>query len=166
MTEGYGAEELGAEGLGGPPKSGWAKMVPELHVADLAASLAFWRDLLGFQIAYGRPAERFVYLEHADRAQVMLCQRNGRFETGAMAYPLSQGAMFQVYVTGIEPVLAALTARNWPIYLGPREVWRRVGARDSGQREVFVQDPDGYLVMVAADLGWRAVASTPVGPVG
>jgi hypothetical protein len=74
--------------------------------------------------------------------------------------------MFQVYMTGIEPVLTALTARNWPIYLGPREIWRQVGARESGQREVFVQDPDGYLVMVASDLGWRAVTSTPVAPPG
>lgn len=143
------------EAQGAPPKSGWAKMVPELHVTDIAVSLAFWRDLLGFQIAYDRPAERFVYLEHTDGAQVMLCQRNGRFETGAMAHPLGQGVMFQVYMASIEPVLAALAARNWPIYLGPREVWRQVGARDSGQREVFVQDPDGYLVMVAADLGWQ-----------
>jgi catechol 2,3-dioxygenase-like lactoylglutathione lyase family enzyme len=141
-------------------------MVPELHVTDIVASLAFWRDLLGFAIAYERPAEKFIYLEHADGAQAMLCQRNGRFETGAMTHPLGQGVMFQVYMTGIEPVLTALTARNWPIYLGPREIWRQVGARESGQREVFVQDPDGYLVMVASDLGWRAVTSTPVAPPG
>ena len=151
---------------GGPPRSGWAKMVPELHVTDIDASLIFWRDLLGFRIAYERPAERFVYLEHADGAQIMLCQRNGRFETGGMAHPLGQGVMFQVYMTSIEPVLTALATRNWPIYLGPREAWRRVGGRDTGQREVFVQDPDGYLVMVAADLGWRDRASTSAGPLG
>jgi catechol 2,3-dioxygenase-like lactoylglutathione lyase family enzyme len=151
---------------GGPPKSGWARMVPELHVTDIAASLAFWRGALGFGIAYERPAERFVYLEHADGAQIMLCQRNGRFETGPMARPLGQGVMFQVYVTDLEPVLAMLAARSWPIYLGPREVWRRVGARDQGQREVFVQDPDGYLAMVAADLGWRPATSTPIASLG
>jgi hypothetical protein len=29
------------------------------------------------------------------------------------------------------------------------------GDREAGQREVFVQDPDGYLVMIAHDLGER-----------
>ena len=38
-----------------PPKSGWAKMVSELHVNDLDASLAFWKDIIGFEIAYQRP---------------------------------------------------------------------------------------------------------------
>jgi catechol 2,3-dioxygenase-like lactoylglutathione lyase family enzyme len=134
-------------------------MVPELHVTDLATSLRFWREILGFAIAYQRPAERFVYLEHADGAQVMLCQRHGRFETGSTQSPLGQGAMFQVYVDTIEPILGALNAAGWPIYLGQREVWRRTGEQESGQREVFVQDPDGYLLMLATSIGRRAAAS-------
>ena len=145
--------------FGAPPRHGWARMVPELHVTDLATSLGFWRDFLGFAIAYQRPAERFAYLEHADGAQVMLCQRNGRFETGPMQHPLGQGAMFQVYADTIEPMLTALAAAGWPIYLGPREVWRRTGDQESGQREVFVQDPDGHLLMLAAAIGTRAVSS-------
>ena len=145
--------------FGAVPRHGWARMVPELHVTDLATSLRFWREILGFAIAYQRPAERFVYLEHADGAQVMLCQRHGRFETGPMQSPLGQGAMFQVYVDTIEPILGALNAAGWPIYLGPREVWRRTGEQESGQREVFVQDPDGYLLMLATSIGRRAAAS-------
>jgi hypothetical protein len=46
----------------GPPKSGWAKLAPELHVNDIEASLAFWRGILVFAIAYQRPEEKFVYL--------------------------------------------------------------------------------------------------------
>jgi len=34
-------------------------------------------------------------------------------------------------------------------------VWLSVGDREAGQREIFVLDPDGYLVMVADDLGER-----------
>ncbi len=85
----------------------------------------------------------------------MLCQRHGRFETGPLAPPLGQGAMFQIYLERLEPVLQALGTRNWPIYLGPREVWRQVGGEEHGQREVFVQDPDGYLLMLAEHLGIR-----------
>ncbi len=140
---------------GAPPRTGWARMVVELHVNDLAESLSFWRDVLGFQTAFERVEERFVYLEHAQGHQIMLCQRHGRFETGPLDRPLGPGAMLQIYLQDIAPVLQALTARNWAIYLGPREVWRRTGDRETGQREVFVQDPDGYLIMVAHNIGER-----------
>ena len=36
---------------GSPPMTGWAKLVPELLVSDIAASTAFWCDRLGFVIA-------------------------------------------------------------------------------------------------------------------
>jgi hypothetical protein len=88
----------------------------------------------------------------------MLCQRNGRFETGPLDPPLGQGAMFQIYFGDIGPVLSALSARGWPIYLGPQEVWRRTGDCESGQREVLVQDPDGYRLMVAENMGRRPLS--------
>jgi catechol 2,3-dioxygenase-like lactoylglutathione lyase family enzyme len=141
-----------------PPKTGWAKIVTELHVADLDASLAFWRNIIGFEIAFGREEEKFVYLEHPEGQQIMLCQRHGRFETGPMSPPLGQGAMFQIYFRDIGSILARLVAQNWPIYLGPRQVWRRTGDRESGQQEVFVQDPDGYLLMLAQSIGERFLA--------
>lgn len=139
----------------GPLRSGWARMIVELHVNDLAASLSFWQGVLGFGIAFDRPEEGFVYLEHPEGPQMMLCQRHGRFETGPLESPLGQGAMFQIYLADIEPVLTQLAERDWPIYLGPRVVWRATGDHESGQREVFVQDPDGYLLMVAQNIGRR-----------
>jgi catechol 2,3-dioxygenase-like lactoylglutathione lyase family enzyme len=137
------------------PKTGWAKMVTELHVADLTISLDFWSNIIGFEIAFKREEEKFVYLEHAEGQQIMLCQRHGRFETGPMQPPLGQGAMFQIYFEDASSILDNLVARNWPIYLGPREIWRKTGDRESGQQEVFVQDPDGYLVMLAQSIGQR-----------
>jgi catechol 2,3-dioxygenase-like lactoylglutathione lyase family enzyme len=138
-------------------------MVVELHVNDLAASLSFWQGVLAFGVTFERPEERFAYLEHAEGHQIMLCQRHGRFETGPLDLPLGQGAMFQFYFADIAPVLAALAERDWPIYLGPREVWRATGAYESGQREVFVQDPDGYLLMVAQNIGRRPLQNQAVG---
>lgn len=145
-----------ANELDGPPKSGWASFVAELHVGDLDMSLSFWRDVLGFGVAYRRGSERFVYLEREDGSQIMLCQQNGRFETGNMDRPLGRGVMFQLYIDDLESFLARLEERQLPIYRGPREVWRAVGSSEAGQREVFVQDPDGYLVMVAQRIGTRA----------
>ncbi len=141
-----------------PPKSGWANIVTELHVTDLEVSLAFWKNIIGFEIAYSREEEKFVYLEHPEGQQIMLCQRHGRFETGPMQPPLGQGAMFQIYFRDISSILARLVTQKWPIYLGPREVWRKTGDRQSGQQEVFVQDPDGYLLMLAQGIGERVLA--------
>jgi catechol 2,3-dioxygenase-like lactoylglutathione lyase family enzyme len=134
-------------------------MVAELHVSDLDASLVFWRDIIGFDIAYRRDEEKFVYLEHAEGQQIMLCQRHGRFETGPLQYPLGQGAMLQIYFEDIGSILTDLADRNWPLCLGPREVWRKAGDRERGQREVFVQDPDGYLLMVAQNIGERCLSA-------
>ena len=76
-----------------------------------------------------------------------------------MQPPLGQGAMFQIYFRDVGSTLANLVARNWPIYLGPREVWHKTGDRASGKREVFVQDPDGYLLMLAQSIGERLLAT-------
>jgi catechol 2,3-dioxygenase-like lactoylglutathione lyase family enzyme len=151
-----------SSGIGNAPASGWAGFVAELHVGDIDASLSFWRDVLAFSVAYQRPNERFVYLERADGSQIMLCEQNGRFETGAMERPLGRGVMFQLYVDDLDAVLERLAARALTIYLGPREIWRAVGALEFGQREIFVQDPDGYLVMVAQNIGTRAPAESSI----
>jgi hypothetical protein len=143
---------------GGPTRSGWARMVAELHVNDLKRSRLFWQGDLGFGTSFERPEEGFVYLEHPEGHQIMLCQRHGRFETGPLISPLGQGAMFQMYFTSIEPILSRLSIRDWPIYLGPREIWRRTGDFESGQKEVFIQDPDGYLLMIAESIGQRSLA--------
>ena len=49
----------------------------------------------------------------------------------------------------------ALAASGRPLYKPVQEVWRRWGDREGGQRELFVQDPDGYLIMVAEHIGER-----------
>ena len=91
----------------------------------------------------------------------MLSQRSGKWETGPLDPPYGRGAMFQVYVASVEPVERSLKAAGWPLYAGPRQAWRKVGDRQFGQREIFVQDPDGYLVMVADDLGYRLALNEP-----
>lgn len=136
-----------------PPRTGWARLVPELLVSDLGESLAFWSAALGFRVAYSRPG--FVYLERSEGGQIMLCARDGSGETGAMERPFGRGAMFQVYVDALQPVVEALAAAGRTLQSPVKEVWRRWGDREGGQREFFVQDPDGYLVMVAEHIGER-----------
>ena len=48
-------------------------LVPELSVRDCAASLRFYRDILGFAVRYQRPEEGFAYLALGE-AELMLDQ--------------------------------------------------------------------------------------------
>lgn len=144
-------------GDGAPPLSGWGRLVCELLVEDLAASLNFWRNLLGFRVAYQRLEQGFVYLERPEGAQIMLCERSGKWETGPLEAPFSRGVMFQLSVDAIAEPMQRLTDAGWPVHTGPREVWRRHGDREGGRKEIVVQDPDGYLVMIAERIGERSI---------
>jgi catechol 2,3-dioxygenase-like lactoylglutathione lyase family enzyme len=92
-----------------PPTGGFAPLVPELTVLDLAASLRFWRDVLGFEIAYQRPEHSFVYLER-EGAQVMLDLYHGAWETGPLEKPLGRGINLMISVADLGPLLDSLTA--------------------------------------------------------
>lgn len=144
---------------GAPPRTGWARLVCELLVEDVETSLDFWMKMLGFEIAYQRPEEGFAYLERPEGAQIMLCQRSGNWETAPLRRPYGRGVMFQIYVENIAKTLSILSDGGWPLHAGPRDVWRRYGDREGGKREIFVQDPDGYLIMIAEDLGERPLGS-------
>ncbi|KQP08020.1 hypothetical protein ASF28_13090 [Methylobacterium sp. Leaf99] len=147
------------------PAGGFAALVPELDVFDLDRSLAFWRDGLGFAVAYARPEDGFVYLEQ-DGVQVMLNRVNGNWSVGPLEPPLGRGLNLQITVATLEPVLAALAALDWPLFRDVHDAWYRVGAVAVGVRQVLVQDPDGYLVRFCEALGTRArdPALTPGGP--
>ncbi|KAK9481756.1 hypothetical protein V1527DRAFT_478644 [Lipomyces starkeyi] len=141
-------------GSGDVPKDGFAVLVPELSVTDFRESLSFWCGLLGFDVAYDRPLARFAYLVR-ERLQIMLCEQNGRWESGAMQRPYGRGINLQLKVERLAPILTTLAKAEWPLYEPPSEVWYRTGDYESGQREFLVQDPDGYLLRFAEDLGTR-----------
>lgn len=63
-----------------------ARLVPELDVAALDRSLAFYVEVIGFRVLFGRPEERFAYLELAG---VHLMWRKRRGLADAFARPRS-----------------------------------------------------------------------------
>lgn len=144
-----------SDSTGCAPRDGFADLVPELSVSNIQTSLSFWRNLVGFDIAYDRPNAGFVYLVRG-RLQMMLCELNGRWETAEMHRPFGRGINFQMVVDRIDPILRALDLANWPLYEPPNEAWYRVGEQEVGQREFLVQDPDGYLIRLVERLGTRA----------
>jgi len=145
-----------------PPGFTRATVVPELLVSDLDASLRFWCDLCGFHVAYDRPEDRFAYLDRAGR-QVMLEEVMGpgrRWVTGRLERPFGRGINFQIAVDDVAPILSALEAAGWPLFLEPEEVWYRSGTNEIGVRQFLAQDPDGYLVRFSQRLGLRPAATS------
>ena len=133
------------------PEGGFAVLVPELDVTDLDASLHFWCGILGFRIAYARPEDGFAYLEYAG-AQVMLCRRNGNWETAPTERPFGRGLNLQITVAALDPLLEGLAAAGWPLFREPHDARYRVGERSAHLRQCLVQDPDGDLLRFAERL--------------
>ena len=140
-------------GNGAPPRAGWAMGMAEMMVSDYPASYAFWTGVLGFAMAFERPAQKLACLEHPDGAQVMIYLRDGDWEVGPMEHPYGRGLVIQVYVRDARAAAARVEAAGVPFYVTLREKWRDWGDRMGGQREFLLQDPDGYLVMVAERIG-------------
>jgi catechol 2,3-dioxygenase-like lactoylglutathione lyase family enzyme len=129
-------------------------LVPELAVRDLAASLSFYRDLLGFSVIYSRPEEGFAFLER-DGCQLMLDQIGlGRtWETAPLEPPLGRGINLQLRIRGITDLLGRLEAAGVPLFLPLETRDYRVGGRIARQRQFCVQDADGYLLRFCEEAG-------------
>ncbi len=139
------------------PVEAWAKIVPEFLVTDLRASLDFWCSLIGFQVAFERPDERFAYLD-MDGAQVMLEENDPtqrQWLTAPLELPLGRGVNFQIETADVDAILDRLEAASWPLFMPPEETWYQVGDRESGQKQFLVQDPDGYLLRLTQWLADR-----------
>lgn len=131
-------------------------LVPELLVTDVDASLAFWRDLCGFTVTYSRAEEGFAYVTRGS-AHLMLEQAGiGRnWVTGPLEKPLGRGINFQISVTDIDTIVAALAAADVDLFMAPETKTYLVDGRELGVRQFLVTDPDGYLVRFQSPIGPR-----------
>jgi catechol 2,3-dioxygenase-like lactoylglutathione lyase family enzyme len=134
-----------------------AALVPELDVTDLAASLAFYCDVLGFAVRYDRPEEGFAYLER-EGAELMLEAAAGpgrRFRTAPLERPFGRGINLQIACVDAAVLHDAALAAGKACLIALEERWYRVGASERGNRQFVVADPDGYLLRFFEDLGER-----------
>jgi catechol 2,3-dioxygenase-like lactoylglutathione lyase family enzyme len=131
-------------------------LIPELSVVNTAKSLHFYLEILGFKLEYQRPEEGFAFISLGG-AQLMLDQiGEGRtWQTEALSYPLGRGVNFQIEVTNLDTLLDNLKKNQISLFLEPEEKWYRKGDQELGTRQFLVQDPDGYLLRFAEDLGIR-----------
>lgn len=138
-------------------------LVPELAVGDWRRSLAFYRDVLGFELRYQREEDGFAYLALGG-ADLMIDQIGlGRtFDDGHApdGYPFGRGLNLQIEVPDVAPLLRALERHGISLFLPLEERWYRKGALEVGNRQFVVADPDGYLLRFFQDLGERPAAGT------
>lgn len=140
----------------GPPPG----LVPELDVTNLDVSLAFYVELLGFEVSYDRPAERFAYLVRTGAA-LMLEEAAGpgrRFRTASLETPFGRGMNFQLEVEDVDTIHARLVAHGHEPVIALEDRWYDVGSdapMQAGNRQFVVADPDGYLWRPFQDIGTR-----------
>ncbi|MHB8670416.1 MAG: bleomycin resistance protein [Acidimicrobiales bacterium] len=148
-----------------------AALVPELDVTDLDASLRFYMGVVGFNLVFERPDERFAYLALGG-AEMMVQEAAGpgrRFRTAPLERPFGRGINLQIAVGDVDAVLAALMrAGIQPIVevedrwydvnvIAPAGRWNAPGRIRAGNRQFVVADPDGYLLRIFTSLGVEPV---------
>ncbi len=134
----------------------WAALVPELAVSDLAASLAFYTQALGFRLEYERSG--FAYLSLGE-AQIMIEQAGDHWSTDLLEPPYGRGINFQIEVENVDALLHRLSDKSWPLFKPLQTQWYKAGELEHGQVEFLIQDPDGYLLRFCQVLGNRPIES-------
>lgn len=131
-------------------------LIPEISVSNFQESLDFYTKVLGFKVEYDRPEKKFAMLSF-EGSQMMINQHNDVWETGKMEYPLGRGVNFQIECKNINLLVESLKKQNYNFFHEVEENWYRNGNKELGNREFLVQDPDGYLLRFAMDMGERNI---------
>lgn len=131
-------------------------LIPELYVADLDASLAFYAAL-GFAVVYRREEERFARIARGG-AEIMLEEPRGRtWLLAPLAHPRGVGVNLQITVADADALFAARP--DGAAVVLPPEVKRYARRNDVlTVRQFVVADPDGYLIR------FSEVTATDVSP--
>jgi catechol 2,3-dioxygenase-like lactoylglutathione lyase family enzyme len=133
----------------------WNPLVPELTVFDFDKSLEFYTKILGFEIMFTR--EGFAYLKQEGVQFMLEAFHEDGWNVGKLEPPLGRGINFQIELKDIAPIYERLEAMNYSLYRESKDVWRKTGDVQSGQREFLLQDPDGYLLRFCQYLGERTL---------
>lgn len=134
--------------------------MPELICTDLDRSLEFYLDLLGFRVLYARPEDRFAFLER-EGAELMLEQpmaQDRLWPKAELTRPFGRGVNFEVQVTNVDQLHAAVVAAGIACFLPLEERWYRRDHVEIGVRQFAVQDPDGYLIRLSQSIGRRSAS--------
>jgi catechol 2,3-dioxygenase-like lactoylglutathione lyase family enzyme len=133
-------------------------IIPNLMVRDIHASLAFYREMLDFDLVFAIDRERNIHQDPSDKpitfatlawndAQLMLQTVDSLAEDVPSFSPSSEPTPSgTIYVRGYHPDrlagrdLSAITVK------APFLQWY-------GMKELYLRDPDGYIICLGAAEG-------------
>ena len=134
-------------------------LVPEMIVSDLARSLHYYCEVLGFRIEYQRPEHHFAFLSFHG-SQLMLEQddlEESSWRVGPLEQPFGRGMNLSIKCPHAQSLIARLEAAGHTLRKPLEERWYRSNDMLIGERNFLVLDPDGYLLRFAEDLGIKAL---------
>lgn len=120
-------------------------LVPELSVSDINKSKNFYINILGFHLEYERLEDKFAFLSYGE-SQIMLEEINGYWNTGELQYPLGRGINFQIAADDVYKIAYNIKRNNIKLFRDVMESRYECGGELVFQKEILVQDPDGYLL--------------------
>ena len=131
-------------------------ITPEIDVSNLERSLRFYVDLLGFEVSFARPEEKFAYLLWCGAGFMIEEIGAGRsFHSAPLEKPYGRGVNFQIRVADVCALRGRLQSAGAEFILPLEERWYRQGTNERGNRQFVVADPDGYLLRFFEDIGTR-----------
>lgn len=134
-------------------------LVPELIVSDLKRSLDFYCRVLGFQIEYERPEDKFSFLSFQG-SQLMLeqdDQEESAWRVGPLVSPYGRGMNLSIQCSDSKALAKSLGDAGIELRRPIEECWYRDNERLHGELNFLVLDPDGYLLRFKQSLGVRTV---------
>ena len=120
-------------------------LVPELSVSNIQNSKHFYLDVIGFKLEYERIEDKFAFISLGD-VQIMIEEINGHWNTGKLEYPLGRGINFQINVQDIDTIYQKLKSNNVKLFRDIIISNYKVNDSIVNEKEILVQDPDGYLL--------------------
>ena len=88
----------------------------------------------------------------------MVEETNNHWCTGELEHPFGRGINFQIEVSDVKLLLERLEEAKITLFRPLKESWYRGDGVEYGQVEFLVQDPDGYLLRFAQDIGERKIS--------
>lgn len=128
------------------------KLIPELSVLNFEKSLEFYVKILHFKVEYTR--KKFAFLSFQG-SQIMIEEVSSKWETGSLKHPFGRGINFQIEVKDVQPLIKSLKENKYSLFKGPKDNWYKKDNKLLGSREFLVQDPDGYLLRFARNIGTK-----------
>jgi lactoylglutathione lyase len=134
----------------------FSQLIPELIVSSIDKSLDFYLNGVGFKTSYQRSEEKFAFIEF-EGSQMMLLEdnENRHSRTGDLSYPRGQGVNFSIATLDINSISKKLATIGHPLRIPIREQWHRKNDELLGERQLWVMDPDGYLLRFVQSIGHK-----------